>query len=186
MGEALLIVDVQNDFLPGGALGVIGGDRIVPFINKLQKRYACVVASKDWHPPGHCSFIDSHPKTGIWPPHCVQGTMGAEFAPSLETERLAAIFYKGVDLDIEGYSAFFDNEHRRSTGLAEWLRQHNVDTIAIVGLATDYCVKCSALDARREGFEVEVYREGCAGIDCRAGDSARAIDEMRRAGVVVK
>ena len=174
--DALILVDIQNDFCPGGSLAVKDGDRVVPVANELQKEFGLVVATKDWHPPGHASFET------LWPPHCVQGTAGAEFAPALDTRRVAHVFLKGTDPAVDSYSGFFDNEHKRSTGLGDYLRAQGVTDVFICGLATDYCVKFTALDALRLGFGTTVVEDGCRGVEVNAGDSARAVEEMRAAG----
>ena len=178
-GSALIIVDLQNDFCPGGSLAVSEGDRVVPVINELQKRFALVVATKDWHPPGHSSFAE------LWPPHCVQETAGAEFVADLDTSRLARVFLKGTDMEIDSYSGFFDNEHRRATGLGDYLKERGVSEVVIAGLATDYCVKFTALDAVMLGFETTVVVDACRGVEVREGDTARAVEEMAAAGVHV-
>ncbi len=196
--RALVIVDVQNDFLPRGALGVHRGDEVIPIINALASRFDLVVATQDWHPPNHESFAANHPgrKPGdevlvegvpqiLWPRHCVQGLRGAQIADALDVSRVARVFQKGADAKIDSYSAFFDNAHRRSTGLASWLRERGVDEIWIAGLATDYCVLWSSLDARRLGFTVYVVQDACRGIDLHPGDIERAYDEMRTAGVQI-
>jgi nicotinamidase/pyrazinamidase len=193
--NTLIIVDVQNDFLPGGALPVPRGDEIVSLANDLQKRFDLVVATQDWHPPDHGIFAANHPgkKPGdrimldgieqiLWPVHCVQNTTGAEFAPGLETERFARIFQKGIDPQIDSYSTFFDNAHRRATGLADYLRQRGVTDIYICGLALDYCVKYSVLDARQLGFNAHVIVDACRGIDLAPGDVDLAIKEMQASG----
>ena len=174
--DALVLVDIQNDFCPGGSLAVEGGDEIVPVINELQKKFELVVATKDWHPPDHSSF------ESLWPPHCVQDTEGAEFVEGLDTSRIAHTFLKGTDPAVDSYSGFFDNEHKLSTGLGDWLRAHGVTGVTIAGLATDYCVKFTALDALRLGFETMVVADACRGVEVNEGDTARAIEEMRRAG----
>jgi nicotinamidase/pyrazinamidase len=193
---ALILVDLQNDFVPGGALAVREGDQVIPIANQLQPAFDLIVASKDWHPADHASFAVNHPgkKVGdvielnglpqvLWPAHCVQGTMGAEFVPGLETNRLTRIFLKGTDREIDSYSAFFDNGHRKSTGLGEYLKQQQVKRVYVMGLATDYCVKFTALDARREGFEVTLVEDGCRGVNLKPDDSKHAVDEMVGAGV---
>ena len=193
--NALIIVDLQNDFLPGGALPVPHGDEVIPLANELQQRFALVLATQDWHPPDHGSFAPNHPgkKPGdriildgieqiLWPVHCVQNTHGAEFAPSFETSRIAHVFHKGVDPRIDSYSTFFDNAHRRRTGLGEYLKERSIDDIYLLGLALDYCVKYSALDARQLGFNTHIILDGCRGIGLEPGDLERAIDEMRKAG----
>ena len=179
--KALLIVDVQNDFLPGGALAVEGGHAIISVINELQEKFDLVVASKDWHPSEHSSFIREGSEEGLWPPHCIQETWGAEFCPTLSTSRIVYVCYKGSDLEIDSYSAFFDNARKRETGLATFLKEKGVDEIVIVGLATDLCVKFSVLDALELGFKVTVIEAGCRSI----GDSQKALDEMARAGATI-
>src|SRR5688572_467264 len=164
----------------------------------MQERFELIVASKDWHPPNHASFAANHPgaKVGdvidldglpqvLWPVHCVQNTLGAEFVPALRTERITRIFSKGIDREIDSYSALFDNGHRRSTGLAEFLRKQGVRDVYILGLATDYCVKFTTLDARRQGFEVRIVEDGCRGVNLKRDDSQQAIDQMRRAGATI-
>ena len=197
--KALLIIDIQNDFLPGGALAVSGGDKVIPVINKLMEEpFDLIIASKDWHPHGHMSFADSHNKKPrdiislkgneqiLWPQHCIQNTYGAEFPKELHADRIEKVIYKGVDHNIDSYSAFYDNRHERSTGLAEFLREKKVDEVVIVGLATDYCVKFSALDALHEGFKTTVIEEACRGVNLHPDDSRRAIDEMRSAGAIIQ
>lgn len=193
--KALILVDLQNDFLPGGALAVPGGDEVVPVANRLQEVFDRVIATKDWHPRRHGSFASSHPghQVGgevelagltqiLWPDHCVQFTRGSEFAPGLDTSRIAKIFYKGVDPDVDSYSALYDNAHLRATGLGDYLRHLGVEDIYVLGLATDYCVKLTALDALEEGFRVRVVVDGCRAVDLAAGDGERALAEIRDAG----
>ncbi|HEX9919527.1 MAG TPA: nicotinamidase [Pyrinomonadaceae bacterium] len=175
--SALILVDIQNDFCPGGSLAVKDGDKVVPVVNELQKRFALVVATKDWHPAGHSSFAS------LWPPHCVQETAGAEFVAALDTSRVARVFLKGTDMEIDSYSGFFDNEHRRATGLGDYLRERGVTDVTIAGLATDYCVKYTALDARMLGFKTTVVADACRGVEVQEGDTARAVEEMAAAGV---
>ena len=176
MAEALLIVDFQNDFCPGGALPVPDGDAIAGRVNELigSGRFDLVVATRDWHPPDHGSFAR---QGGPWPPHCVQDTDGARLHPALAP--VDVIVDKGQNPATEGYSGFDETE------LARVLRERGVERVTIVGLATDYCVKNTALDALREGFEVVVDRTGVRGIDVEAGDSERALDEIRAAGGAV-
>lgn len=176
--KALIIVDVQNDFLPGGTLAVQEGNRVVPIINELARRFELVVATKDWHPADHSSFT-------IWNPHCIQNTPGAEFAPELDTTQIDETFLKGTDREIDSYSGFFDNEHRRATGLGEFLRARGVTEIAVCGLAIDYCVKFTALDALKLGFKTMVFADACRGVEVENGDTERSIEEMRRAGALV-
>lgn len=196
--KTLLLVDLQNDFLPGGALAVPEGDQVVPVANRLMPHFDLVIASQDWHPPNHGSFASQHPghQVGdvieldgleqiLWPDHCVQGTPGAEFAPGLHTDRIEHVFCKGVDPRIDSYSALFDNAHRRSTGVDQYLRQRGVDRLHIMGLATDYCVKFTVLDALKCGLHVRVIADGCRGIERQPGDIDRALDAMRKAGAEV-
>jgi nicotinamidase/pyrazinamidase len=175
--SALILVDLQNDFCPGGSLAVKEGDRVVPVVNELQKRFELIVATKDWHPAGHSSFET------LWPPHCVRETAGAEFVAELDTSRVARVFLKGTDVEIDSYSGFFDNEHRRATGLGDYLKERGVTDVVVVGLATDYCVKFTALDAVMLGFNTTVVADACRGVEVEAGDTARALEEMAAAGV---
>jgi len=196
--KALILVDIQNDFLPGGALAVPHGDEVIPVANRVQRAFELVVATQDWHPSNHGSFAASHPgrKVGelatlgglpqvMWPVHCVQNTPGAAFAAALDRSRVARVFPKGTDVAIDSYSGFFDNEHRKATGLGDFLRARGVTDIYVLGLATDYCVKATTLDARQLGFNAHVILDGCRGVELNAGDVARAIDEMKAAGVVM-
>ncbi len=196
--NALIIVDLQNDFLPGGALAVPHGDEVIPVANKLQRHFNLLLATQDWHPPNHGSFATNHPgkKPGdrimldgieqiLWPVHCVQNTHGADFAPSFDTSRIAHVFHKGIDPLIDSYSTFFDNAHRRKTGLGEYLKERSINDIYLLGLALDYCVKYSALDARQFGFNTHIILDGCRGIELDPGDLDRAIDEMKRAGAIL-
>jgi nicotinamidase/pyrazinamidase len=196
--KALIIVDLQNDFLPGGALPVPHGDGVIPLANELQRKFELVLATKDWHPPDHGSFAANHPgkKPGdrimldgieqiLWPAHCVQNTRGAEFAASFDTSRIAHVFHKGIDPRIDSYSTFFDNAHRRHTGLAHYLEKRGIKDIYLLGLALDYCVKYSTLDARQLGFKTYVIVDGCRGIELEPGDIDRSLDEMKRAGAVL-
>jgi nicotinamidase/pyrazinamidase len=170
--NALILVDIQNDFCPGGSLAVKDGDKIVPVVNELQKRFELVVATKDWHPEGHSSF-------SIWPPHCIQGSVGAEFVEALDTSKIKKVFLKGVDHEIDSYSGFFDNEHKRATGLGEYLKEEGVTEVTIVGLATDYCVKFTALDAIGLGFKTNVVVDACRGVEVNSGDTDKALEEMQ-------
>jgi nicotinamidase/pyrazinamidase len=192
----LILVDIQNDFLPGGALAVPRGDEVVAVANRVQSRFDAVVATQDWHPPDHGSFAANHPgrRVGevielgglsqvLWPVHCVQNTGGALFAPGLETARIERVFPKGSDPKVDSYSGFFDNGHRNATGLGDYLRQRGATRVAVMGLATDYCVKFTALDARGLGFETTLIVDGCRGVELRPGDVDRAVAEMKEAGV---
>ena len=178
MPEALIIVDFQNDFTPGGALAVRDGDRIAGRVNELaaDPRFDLVVATRDWHPADHGSFSE---RGGPWPVHCVQDTEGAQLHASLDQSNVDVIVDKGTDPQTEGYSGFQD------TTLGELLRERNIDSVTVVGLATDYCVKNTALDALRQGFDVTVDSASVRGVDVAAGDSERALDELRTAGASV-
>jgi nicotinamidase/pyrazinamidase len=194
--RALIWVDLQNDFLPGGALPVPRGDEVVAAANRLARDFELVVATQDWHPAGHGSFASSHEgrRPGelvelhgltqvLWPDHCVQGTTGAEFAPGLETARITRLFRKGADATVDSYSGLYDNGRRNSTGLGEWLRARGVDEVWVCGLATDYCVKFTALDAAAEGFRTVLVEDACRGVELAPGDCAAAVEAMRAAGV---
>ncbi len=178
MGRALIIVDFQNDFTPGGALGVDGGDEIAPRLNMHAHSgdYDLVVATRDWHPSDHSSFAE---RGGPWPVHCVRDTPGAQLHPALDAQSIDVIVDAGVDQALEGYSGFED------TDLEELLRSHGINEVTVVGLATDYCVKHTALDAVRAGFRVRVDPEGVRGVNVNPGDSDRALEELRDAGVTV-
>jgi nicotinamidase/pyrazinamidase len=196
--KALILVDIQNDFIPGGALAVPGGDQIIPTVNRLQRLFDVVVATRDWHPPDHGSFAANHPgkKPGdviqldglsqvLWPVHCVQNTVGAALAPSLDTPLIAEIIDKGTDPGIDSYSGFFDNGHRKATGLGDFLAKRRVREVYVAGLATDYCVKFTALDAVRLGYKTHVIEDACRGVDLKPGDVTRALEELKLAGVTV-
>lgn len=176
--KTLLIVDVQNDFLPGGALEVPGSDAVIPVINRIIPRFDLVVAAQDWHPEGHGSFASSHPgrkpfeqidlhglAQTLWPDHCVQGTRGTEYSAALDTRRVEAIFRKGTDPAIDSYSAFYDNGHRKSTGLADYLRGRGAKELWVCGLAGDICAHFSALDALAEGFAVRFIQDAATPLD---------------------
>ena len=173
--DALILVDVQNDFCPGGALPVPEGDKVVPALNALlQRGKAFAVATRDWHPPTHCSFT---PQGGPWPVHCVAGTPGAAFHPALATDRVAHVISKATRPEEEAYSGF------QGTGLADLLRKRVIRRVFVGGLATDYCVKATALDAAKSGFEVTVLEDAIRGVEVHAGDCARALEEMKCAGI---
>jgi len=195
---ALVPVDIQNDFLPGGALAVPEGDKIIPVINRLQPLFGLVVATQDWHPANHGSFAVNHPGKRVfeqidldglpqtlWAVHCVQNTKGAELAAALNRDRIAKVFQKGTDPEIDSYSGLFDNGHRKSTGLGEWLKAKGVTEVSVCGLATDYCVKFTALDAAQMGFKTMLIEDASRGVNLRPNDVVNAITEMRRAGVGV-
>jgi len=193
--DLLLVIDVQNDFCPGGALAVGEGDAVVPVINRLAERFDHVVLTQDWHPAGHSSFASSHPGSApfetiampygpqtLWPDHCVQGTPGAAFHSELLTNRAQLVIRKGFRGAIDSYSAFYENDRRTPTGLAGYLRERSLKRVFLAGLATDYCVYYSAVDARREGFDGIVIEAGCRAIDL-AGSLAAAWAGMAEAGV---
>ena len=195
--RALLITDIQNDFCPGGALGVPEGDAIIPTVNELMEAFDNVVMTQDWHPPGHESFASSHPARDpmdvidvdygdqiLWPDHCVQGTEGAEFHPDLNTMPVQLMIRKGFRPHIDSYSAFYENDRETPTGLTGYLRGRGIDTLYVGGLAADFCVKWSALDGRKEGFDVHVVEDATRGID-QNGSLAQAWDEMNEAGVQI-
>ncbi|HET8900128.1 MAG TPA: bifunctional nicotinamidase/pyrazinamidase [Rhodanobacteraceae bacterium] len=192
--KTLLIIDVQNDFLPGGSLPVAGSDVIVPIINRLQARFDLVVAAQDWHPQNHASFASNHPGRApfdaielnglaqtLWPDHCVQGSRGAAFASALDMRRVEAIFRKGCDPAIDSYSAFFDNGHRKTTGLADYLRGKGTTELSLCGLAGDICVHFSALDAVQAGFAVHFIRDAATPLDPVA--AVARLDELHQQGV---
>jgi nicotinamidase/pyrazinamidase len=198
MNHALILVDIQNDFIPGGTMPVPDGDAVVTVANQAMDAFDIVIATQDWHVPDHISFASQHQgrkigdvielnglKQILWPDHCVQGTIGAAFVAGLNLGRINKTIHKGTDRNIDSYSGFFDNGRIKSTGLGEFLKEQGVRKVAILGLATDYCVKFTALDARNLGFSTDLIIEGVRGIDVQEGDSERAIQEMKDSGVHV-
>ena len=196
--KALILVDLQYDFMPGGALAVPRGDEVVAVANALIPRYELVVATRDWHPANHGSFASQHPgkKPGdhvlldgvdqiLWPDHCVQNTRGAELHDDLDASAIDHIVFKGIDPLVDSYSTFFDNARKRATGLAGFLLEKGVREVVLMGLATDYCVLYSALDAVTLGFQTSVVQDGCRGIDLRPGDVAASWQRMRAHGIVL-
>lgn len=192
------MVDLQNDFCYGGNLAVPDGDSVVTLANLLQSHFDLVLATQDWHPADHMSFASNHPghkisdvlmidgvEQVLWPDHCIQNSKGAEFHPQLQTKKINAVFHKGVDKNIDSYSAFFDNAHKRSTGLNDYLRNKQIKDIYILGLATDYCVKYSSLDAAHLGFNVHVIQDACRGVELNKGDIEKAFSEMKASGVTL-
>jgi nicotinamidase/pyrazinamidase len=196
-GAVLLCVDVQNDFCPGGALAVPEGDDVVPLINRLSPNFRHIILTQDWHTPGHSSFASAHPSRKpfetttvaygeqvLWPDHCVQGSRGAAFHPDLVTDRAELIIRKGFHPRIDSYSAFYENDHMTRTGLAGYLRDRGLHTIYLCGLAYDFCVAWSALDARRDGFTVAVIEDACRAIDL-AGSRAAGRQAMLASDVTL-
>ncbi|MDX1901053.1 MAG: bifunctional nicotinamidase/pyrazinamidase [Gammaproteobacteria bacterium] len=196
MKSALLMVDLQNDFCKGGRLAVPDGDAVIPLANQIQQKFECIVATKDWHPASHLSFASNHSnkKPGdsiilsgidqiLWPDHCVQESEGSDFHPQLNTTRVSQIIYKGTHPEIDSYSAFFDNGHLRETVLSEWLLAQHVTDVYVLGLATDYCVKFTCLDAVKLGFNVFIITDACRGVELHPGDCAHALQEMQQANI---
>jgi len=196
--NALIVTDVQNDFCPGGALAVPRGDEVVPVVNRLMPWFDLVVATQDWHPADHGSFAASHEgkqpgdviqlaglEQILWPVHCVRDTPGAELHPDLDRRPIVRVFRKGTEAHVDSYSALFDNGRRKSTGLGEYLQEQEVADVYVCGLTTDYCVKCTALDAVEFGFRTHLIEDACRGIDLNAGDIDRAIEEMKAHGIEV-
>ncbi len=197
--KALVIVDMQNDFMPGGALGVHDADQIIPFINQLASQFPLTVATQDWHPQDHCSFAVNHPgkqpgdivqikdiEQILWPVHCVRSTQGAELIKTLNKGLIASYFYKGTDRWIDSYSAFFDNARRKSTGLADYLKTSSVSHVYLAGVATDYCVLYSAFDAVDLGYSVVVIADLCRPINLHPDDEKKAFEAMAAKGVKIQ
>jgi nicotinamidase/pyrazinamidase len=195
--HALIVIDVQNDFCPGGALAVPGGDQIVPGINDLMAEFPAVILTQDWHPKGHSSFASQHPGKSpmemtempygpqvLWPDHCVQGSEGAAFHPDLNTTRADLIIRKGYNPEIDSYSAFFENDQTTPTGLEGYLRTRGIERLTMVGLATDFCVNFSAVDAAKLGFDVTLLQDLCRAIDLN-GSLGAALSGMSEAGVTL-
>ncbi|MCB0839717.1 MAG: bifunctional nicotinamidase/pyrazinamidase [Bacteroidetes bacterium] len=198
MKKALIIVDIQNDFLPGGALAVNEGDQIIPLVNSIQNQFDLIVATQDWHPANHGSFAANHQEKSpgevidlygltqvLWPVHCVQNSPGAEFASDLDMKQVAKIFPKGTDPDIDSYSGFFDNGRKKKTGLGDFLQSEGVTHVYVVGLATDYCVKYTALDAASLGFQTTVIKDACRGVNLQPNDTEDALSEMLAKGIKI-
>lgn len=196
--DALILVDLQNDFMPGGALAVPEGDRVVPVANRLMPLFPLVVATADWHPKEHASFASNQPghKIGdvieldglsqiLWPDHCVQGTHGARLHAGLDHAGIHHIVQKGTNPKIDSYSGFFDNGHKQATGLSDDLKSQGVKRVFILGLATDYCVKFTALDALEEGFETILIEDGCRAVNLQADDGEKTIEELRAKGAKI-
>ena len=196
--RALILVDLQYDFCPGGALAVPRGDETIAVANRVMPHFSTVVCTQDWHPPDHKSFAVNNPGTSpgdvielggiaqvMWPAHCVRDTHGAQLHDGLDRMRITHVIRKGTDAAIDSYSGFFDNGHARATGLAAWLQERWIKQVYVMGLATDYCVKYTALDAVQLGFDVRVIEDGCRPVELSPGDGERAIAELRAAGVTI-
>ncbi|NET31937.1 MAG: bifunctional nicotinamidase/pyrazinamidase [Cyanothece sp. SIO1E1] len=196
--KALLLIDLQIDFCPGGALEVKEGDEVIPIANALMEKFDLVVATQDWHPANHGSFAANHPwrKPGqvidlhglqqvLWPIHCVQGSFGANFHPTLHQAGITKVFVKGTDPTIDSYSGFFDNGHRKATGLGDYLKGQGVTEVFIMGLATDYCVKFTALDAVELGFATSLIEDASRGVNLQEGDVEQAVADMKDKGVSI-
>lgn len=196
-GSALIVIDIQNDFCPGGALAVAGGDEIVALVNQLIAGHENVVLTQDWHPKGHSSFASVHPGKSpfetiempygpqtLWPDHCVQGTKGAQFHQDLKWDKAQLVIRKGFRKAIDSYSALFENDHKTPTGLAGYLKERKIRDLTMVGLATDFCVAFSALDAASKGFNVTVRMDACRAIDL-GGSLAAMTQRMKEAGVAL-
>lgn len=198
MGTALVLIDLQYDFCPGGALAVAHGDETIAVANAQIAKANLVVATQDWHPPDHKSFAANHAGKNpyevidlaglpqvLWPAHCVQGTRGAELHDGLDRARIAHVSRKGTDASIDSYSGFFDNGHKKSTGMGDWLKARGVTQVYVLGLATDYCVKATVIDACQLGFDTWLIEDGCQAVELAPGDGERAIAAMREAGATV-
>ncbi len=196
--RALILVDLQNDFVEGGALAVPDGRAVIEIANTLMPSFDLVVATQDWHPMDHQSFASQHPGFSVgqqfflngllqtaWPDHCVQGTIGAEMVSLLDHHHIDHVVRKGMDREIDSYSGFFDNGKRRSTGMAEYLRKEQIVSVAVMGLATDYCVKFTAIDAAEQGFQTTVILDGCRGVELQRGDIDKAVATMVQKGVIL-
>lgn len=196
--KALILVDIQNDFCPGGALAVPAGDQVVPVANELMSCFDLVVATQDFHPSDHGSFASQHDQVNVgdqfdlngllqiaWPDHCIEGTTGAEFATGLNSAGVTRVFKKGTDRAVDSYSGFYDNGRRNSTGLEAYLKDFGVEEVYVMGLATDYCVLFTALDAQEAGFKTYLVQDGCRGVNLKQGDVEKAIEEMESVGIQI-
>ena len=196
--KTLLLIDIQNDFMPGGSLAVPGGDEIIPIVNDLMPQFDVILATQDWHPLDHGSFAANHPGRNVyeqimldglpqtlWPVHCVQNTGGSLFAPGLDTRRIRRVFTKGMNRQIDSYSGLYDNGHRASTGMTEWLKAEEITELHVAGVATDYCVKFTVLDALAEGFKVNLLSQACRGVNLQLGDVDQALTTMKAQGCVI-
>ena len=196
--HALIIVDLQNDFVEGGALAVSGGLELIPLANHWMPQFDVVIATQDWHPKNHQSFASQHPGVSIgdvfdlnglsqvaWPDHCIQNSFWAKLVDGLNLSRINTIIQKGTDPEIDSYSGFFDNGHRKATCLADFLRSNDVDRVSVMGIATDYCVRFTALDAVTAGFQTTLILPGCRGVEMQTGDIKAAVEQMAAAGVTI-
>jgi len=196
--RALIIVDVQYDFLPGGALAVQEGDRIIPVINQLQDKFELIVATQDWHPQHHGSFAANHEGKNVgefvelggvpqilWPVHCVQGTPGADFHRDLSTAKWSKVFRKGTDPEVDSYSGFYDNNRKKDTGMGGYLKSLGVNEVVVVGLAADYCVKFTVLDALQDGFKATLISDATKAVNLQVGDFEKALEEMKASGAKI-
>ncbi|AEL28570.1 bifunctional nicotinamidase/pyrazinamidase [Cyclobacterium marinum] len=196
--SALIIVDVQNDFLPGGALAVNNGDKVIPVINKLQDKFEFIVATQDWHPATHGSFAGNHEgqKVGdtiilngleqiLWPSHCVEGSFGAAFHEGLENHNWREVFKKGTNPKVDSYSGFFDNGRKEHTGLGDYLKRYKIEKVFVTGLAADYCVKFTVLDALDLGFQTFLITDATKGVNLAPNDTVDAFGEMEKMGAVL-
>ena len=195
---ALILIDIQNDFCPNGKLAILDGDKIIDVANKMQKHFSTILASQDWHPDNHLSFASQHKDKNIgdkiilagieqnlWADHCVQGTFGAELRQDLEQSKIAKIFKKGVHKTVDSYSAFFDMGKKFDTGLSKWLKSKKITKLFVLGLATDYCVKYTVLDALAEGFATFVISDGCKAVNLHSDDGVKALTEMQNKGAKI-
>jgi nicotinamidase/pyrazinamidase len=196
--KVLIIVDIQNDFLPGGALAVHEGDQIIPIVNRLIPQFEFVIATQDWHPPDHGSFASNHPGKNpgelidlhglqqvLWPNHCIQNTKGADFSAELNSKNIRKVFQKGTDQHIDSYSGFYDNGKMKDTGLNAFLTAQGIRQVYVVGLATDYCVKFTAIDAAAAGYDTHVIRDASRAVNLHKNDEAKALNEMRKKGIKI-
>lgn len=200
MKKALIVVDVQNDFCEGGTLEVKNGNKVIPVINNLigSKYFDLIIATQDWHPKDHKSFASNHKNKNVydviklngitqvlWPDHCIQRRKGSRFHNELNLGKEVRVFKKGTNPEIDSYSGFYDNDHKSSTGLSEYLKKQNVDMVYVTGLATDYCVKFTALDSLREGFNTFVIKDAVKGVNVNKDDSKKAFEEMKQNGIKI-
>ena len=193
--KALILIDIQNDFLPGGALGVPDGDHIIPVINNIQHKFNCIIATRDWHPANHGSFASNHVNKQpgeviqlngltqiLWPDHCIQGSPGAELSPLINQSLLSNVILKGTDPDIDSYSAFYDNGHLKETGLQTYLKRNGITSLYVAGLATDYCVYYTVKDALKLGYATTLITDATKGVNLHPDDSQKAITDMEKRG----